>query len=133
MLSRLVAMTQLPTPQRDPQARSDRALAAIRARARRARRIRRAIIGGALSLFVAAWLLIAIVLVSGHDPALAAHVSATGKTTSVSEAATTSARASTAPAVTRSSTTTASTTSTANAANAQSASTAAGAVKTRQS
>ena len=47
------------------------------ARLARVRMIRRRIIGGALALFVASWLLITIVLVSGHDPALAKHSSAT--------------------------------------------------------
>jgi len=47
------------------------------ARLARARMIRRRIIGGAVALFVAAWLLITVVLVSGHDPALAKHSSAT--------------------------------------------------------
>jgi cytoskeletal protein RodZ len=51
---------------------------AVRAvRLARARTIRRRIIGGAVALFVATWLLITIVLVSGHDPALAKHSSAT--------------------------------------------------------
>jgi len=47
------------------------------ARLARARTIRRRIIGGAVALFVATWLLITIVLVSGHDPALAKRSSAT--------------------------------------------------------
>lgn len=42
------------------------------ARAIRTRMIRRRVIAGALSMFVATWLWITIVLVSGHDPALAA-------------------------------------------------------------
>jgi cytoskeletal protein RodZ len=46
------------------------------ARLARARMLRRRIIGGAVALFVAAWLLITIVLVSGHDPALAKKSSA---------------------------------------------------------
>jgi len=51
--------------------------AARAARLARARMIRRRIIGGAVALFVATWLLITIVLMSGHDPALAKHSSAT--------------------------------------------------------
>jgi cytoskeletal protein RodZ len=43
----------------------------------RARSLRRRIIAGALALFVASWLLITIVLVSGHDPALAKNSTAT--------------------------------------------------------
>jgi cytoskeletal protein RodZ len=130
----LVAMTQLPTPQGEPQTRSARALATSRARRRRARSIRRAIIGGALSLFVAAWLLIAIVLVSGHDPALAAHVASTRTRLVSASPATPSASAATPAATTATSTTTASTTasSTANA-QSPSASSGAGAVTTRQS
>jgi cytoskeletal protein RodZ len=46
------------------------------ARLARARMIRRRIIGGAMALFVASWLLITVVLVSGHDPALAKKSSA---------------------------------------------------------
>jgi hypothetical protein len=66
-----------------------------RARALRARTIRRRVISGALGLFVAAWLLIALVLVSGHDPALAAHTTAAASpTTSTSASPTTSSSAS---------------------------------------
>jgi cytoskeletal protein RodZ len=46
------------------------------ARLARARMIRRRIMGGSVALFVAAWLLITVVLVSGHDPALAKQSSA---------------------------------------------------------
>jgi hypothetical protein len=52
------------------------------ARAFRARAIRRRVISGALGLFVATWLLIALVLVSGHDPALAAHTTSAAATSS---------------------------------------------------
>lgn len=45
------------------------------ARATRARTLRRRIVGGSVALFVATWLLITIVLVSGHDPALAHNAS----------------------------------------------------------
>jgi cytoskeletal protein RodZ len=54
-----------------------RAQALREERARRARKIRRRVISSAVALFVAAWLMITIVLVSGHDPALA-HKTATG-------------------------------------------------------
>ena len=47
------------------------------ARAARARSIRRRVIAGSLALFVAAWLMITLVLVSGHDPALAKRSTAT--------------------------------------------------------
>ena len=56
---------------RDPTAARARGQAIRSARLARARKIRRRIIAGALALFVASWLLITLVLVSGHDPALA--------------------------------------------------------------
>ena len=49
-----------------------RATAMRRARRIRARSLRRRVVAGALALFVAAWLMITIALVTGHDPALAA-------------------------------------------------------------
>ncbi len=52
----------------DPRARG----ASIRgARLARVRTIRRRVVGGAVALFAALWLLIAVTLISGHDPALA--------------------------------------------------------------
>ncbi|HSC03824.1 MAG TPA: hypothetical protein VLC49_10905 [Solirubrobacteraceae bacterium] len=57
---------------------------ALRAeRAARARRIRRRVVSGAVALFVAAWLMITVVLVSGHDPALAKKTSAGSSATTV--------------------------------------------------
>ena len=41
------------------------------ARAARVRAIRHRVIAGAVALFVATWLLITLMLVTGHDPALA--------------------------------------------------------------
>lgn len=52
-------------------------------RAARARKIRRRIISGSVALFVATWLMIAIVLVSGHDPALAKRASTTSSASTV--------------------------------------------------
>jgi hypothetical protein len=52
------------------------------ARVTRTRTIRRAGAAGAVSLFMATWLLIAVVLVSGHDPALAARKVASASTAS---------------------------------------------------
>jgi hypothetical protein len=52
-------------------------------RAARARKIRRRVISGAVALFVAAWLMITIVLVSGHDPALASKKSTGSSATAV--------------------------------------------------
>src|ERR1700749_4106611 len=37
----------------------------------RVRRIRARVIGGSIALFLAVWMLITVVLVTGHDPALA--------------------------------------------------------------
>ena len=53
------------------------------ARTARARAIRRRVVSAAIALFVAAWLMIAVVLVSGHDPALASHTSAASSATTV--------------------------------------------------
>jgi len=54
------------------------------ARLARARTIRRRVIAGAVALFVASWLLITLVLVSGRDPALAKNSSASTATSSTS-------------------------------------------------
>jgi cytoskeletal protein RodZ len=67
------------------------------ARLERARRIRRRVITGALALFVAAWLLIAVALASGHDPALST------KTTALSTKTSPQASSSSTPTVTTSS------------------------------
>lgn len=68
----------------------DRGAAMRTARLRRASMIRRRIIGGAVALFVASWLLITIVLVSGHDPALAKRSSASTVASSSTPATSTS-------------------------------------------
>ena len=60
----------------NPESARARRQALRSARVARARTIRRRIIAGSLALFVAAWLLITLVLVSGHDPALAKKSSA---------------------------------------------------------
>lgn len=60
----------------DPSEARARGQAIRQTRMARARAIRRRIIAGAVALFVASWLLITIVLVSGHDPALAKNSSA---------------------------------------------------------
>src|SRR5690348_14437002 len=69
-------------------------------RGARARTIRRRVISGAVAVFVAAWLMIAIVLVSGHDPALARK---TETTSSVSTVASTPSTTTTTPTTTTSS------------------------------
>lgn len=47
-----------------------------RARIARVRMIRHRVVAGALALFVATWVLITLMLVTGHDPALARQASA---------------------------------------------------------
>jgi len=74
---------------RDPEAARARGQAMRTARLRRASMIRRRIVSGAVALFVAAWLLIAVVLVSGHDPALAKRSSASSVTSSSTPSTTT--------------------------------------------
>lgn len=69
----------------DEETRRERREASRQARATRLRTIRRRIYSGALALFVAAWLLIAVVLISGHDPALAHKSSRSGTSTSASQ------------------------------------------------
>lgn len=57
------------------------------ARRARVRRIRARVIGGSVALFLAVWMLITVVLVTGHDPALARKAqtqSATAATAGVS-------------------------------------------------
>jgi hypothetical protein len=84
------------------------------ARRARVRRIRTRVIGGSVALFLAVWMVITVVLVTGHDPALARKTqtqAATAATTSSTAAATTgttagstSATASTSSGATNSST-----------------------------
>ncbi len=78
------------------------------ARTARIRTIRRRIVSGGVALFMAAWLLIAVVLVTGHDPALAkkAQTASSGTTTGVGATGTSS----TSGATTTSTTTTTSVT-----------------------
>jgi methionine-rich copper-binding protein CopC len=58
-----------PTNQ-DREAARERARLAREARAGRTRTIRKRVIWGAAALFVTAWLFIALMLVTGHDPVL---------------------------------------------------------------
>jgi hypothetical protein len=60
-----------------------------RALAARTRMIRRRVIAGAVALFVAAWLLIAVALASGHDPALSRRTATVATSVSSSQSATT--------------------------------------------
>jgi hypothetical protein len=59
------------------------------ARTARIRLIRRRIAAGAVTLFIAVWALIAVVLVTGHDPALAGKT-ATASTTTAGSSGTSS-------------------------------------------
>ncbi|HEY1716174.1 MAG TPA: hypothetical protein VGG07_24975 [Solirubrobacteraceae bacterium] len=58
----------------------------------RVRRIRARVIGGSIALFLAVWMLITVVLVTGHDPALArktaTHAATPATTTSSSSSST---------------------------------------------
>ncbi len=58
------------------------------ARRARVRMIRRRVVAGAVALFVATWLLITLLLITGHDPALARQTAAStsGTKTSASSA-----------------------------------------------
>ena len=63
------------------------------ARRARVRRIRARVIGGSVALFLAVWMLITVVLVTGHDPALARKTvtqAATAATTTGATSATSS-------------------------------------------
>lgn len=60
------------------------------ARLARVRMIRRRVITGAVGLFVAVWMLIAVTLVTGHDPALAKRSSAAASSGSSTTATPTS-------------------------------------------
>ena len=71
------------------------------ARRARVRRIRARVIGGSVALFLAVWMLITVVLVTGHDPALARKTvtqSATAATTTSATSATSSGTSSTSSA-----------------------------------
>jgi hypothetical protein len=60
------------------------------ARQARVRRIRARVIGGSVALFLAVWMLITVVLVTGHDPALARTAVTQSATRSATRAVTTS-------------------------------------------
>jgi cytoskeletal protein RodZ len=108
------------------------------AHAIRKRTLRRRVISGALALFVAAWLMITIVLISGHDPALAkqqsAVVASSGQQTQTSTGSgsgtSSSSTGSTTPTTT---TTTTPTTSSASSSTTSSGTSGTSSVTTRQS
>jgi uncharacterized membrane protein YgcG len=95
-----------PSPSPDDGARA-RGSALRQARLVRARSLRRRIIAGALALFVATWVLITLVLVSGHDPALAkqaaSSTSSTPATTTTTSSTPTTTTTSSTPTTTTSS------------------------------
>ena len=67
------------------------AIAIRQARHARVRMIRRRVIAGVVALFIATWLLITVMLVTGHDPALARQ---TAKATTTSSQVSSSSSAS---------------------------------------
>jgi hypothetical protein len=86
-----------PPPSPDDAARA-RGSALRQARLVRARTLRKRLIAGALALFVATWVMITLVLISGHDPALAQRPASTvsvakTSTTTATPATTTTAAA----------------------------------------
>jgi hypothetical protein len=64
------------------------------ARQARVRRIRARVIGGSVALFIAVWMLITVVLVTGHDPALARTAVTRSATRAVTTSSSTSATSS---------------------------------------
>lgn len=85
-----------------PSDRRARGIAVRQARIARVSSIRRRVVASALALFVATWLLITMLLISGHDPALA-------RTKTVATASTPATTTTTTPPTTRTSGTTTST------------------------
>lgn len=88
-----------------PSDRRARGIAMRQARIARVSGIRHRVVASALALFVATWLLITILLVSGHDPALAR----TKTVATAARSATTTSTSTTSPPTTRTSGTTTST------------------------
>jgi hypothetical protein len=74
------------------------------ARRARVRMIRARVVGGSVALFLAVWSLIAVVLITGHDPALArkpaAATTAADTSTTAADSATTTGTTTSASAVT---------------------------------
>jgi hypothetical protein len=69
------------TPNRVPGSPSPASSGLRQARIARVHTIRRRVISASLAMFVAIWMLITLVLVTGHDPALARPRTATLRTT----------------------------------------------------
>jgi hypothetical protein len=70
------------------------AIAVRQARVERIRLIRHRIVAGAVALFVATWLLITLILVTGHDPALARKAALTSTASTAASSPTTSSSSS---------------------------------------
>jgi cytoskeletal protein RodZ len=103
------------------------------AHAIRKRSLRRRVISGALALFVAAWLMITIVLISGHDPALAKQKSAVAASSGKQTQASTGSGSGTSSSSTGSTTTATPTTSSASSSTTSSGTSGTSSVTTRQS
>jgi cytoskeletal protein RodZ len=112
------------TPNRVPGPRGQASSGLQKAWIARVHMIRRRVITGSVALFVAVWMLIALMLVTGHDPALARQ-----RTASVRSAPTTTAT----PSTTASSTTTASSPSTSSSTSSSGSSSGVSAVTSSQS
>ena len=69
------------------------AIAIRQARHARVRMIRRRVIAGVVALFIATWLLITVMLVTGHDPALARQATKATTSSSVSSGSSSSSGA----------------------------------------
>lgn len=69
------------------------AIAIRQARHARVRMIRRRVIAGVVALFIATWLLITVMLVTGHDPALARQRAKATTSSSLSSSSSSSAGA----------------------------------------
>jgi cytoskeletal protein RodZ len=83
------------TPNRVPGPRGPAASGLRQARIARVHMIRHRVIAGSVALFVAVWMLITLMLVTGHDPALARQ-----RTASVRSATTTNTNTTTTPSTT---------------------------------
>ena len=102
------------TPNRVPGPRGPAASGLRQARIARVHMIRHRVIAGSVALFVAVWMLITLMLVTGHDPALARQRTASVRsatTTTTTPSATTPAASSTTTAATTTSPSTSSSTS----------------------
>jgi hypothetical protein len=96
------------------------------ARRARVRRIRARVIGGSVALFLALWMLITVVLVTGHDPALARKALTQAATTATGTTSSHSTRSSSSGATSSAATSSRATSSAATSSGATSSSTGSG-------